>query len=158
MTNSFSSRLPFALLVGAWTVEPTDQTAMTRPDNPDVGDVLTKEPGLRGQESVRRESGVATDAGNGNYACIDTLGEARKALVGEMSSTRMTIAQDVKIQVEFDPATVAEYRLIGCENRVLARGPGTQALPREGCIQDLAVQDSPQPAGRSLAPGGGQAG
>jgi hypothetical protein len=122
---------------------------MTRPDNPDVGDVLTKEPGLRGQESVRRESGVATDAGNG---------EARKALVGEMSSTRMTIAQDVKIQVEFDPATVAEYRLIGCENRVLARGPGTQALPREGCIQDLAVQDSPQPAGRSLAPGGGQAG
>jgi Ca-activated chloride channel family protein len=61
------------------------------------------------------------DAGNGNYAYIDTLSEARKALVDEMSSTLMTIARDVKIQVEFNPATVAEYRLIGYENRVLAR-------------------------------------
>jgi Ca-activated chloride channel family protein len=61
------------------------------------------------------------DAGNGNYAYIDTLSEARKALVDEMSSTFMTIAKDVKIQVEFNPATVAEYRLIGYENRVLAR-------------------------------------
>ena len=61
------------------------------------------------------------DAGNGNYAYIDTLGEARKALVEEMSSTLMTIAKDVKIQVEFNPATVAEYRLIGYENRALAR-------------------------------------
>ena len=61
------------------------------------------------------------DAGNGNYAYIDTLGEARKALVDEMSSTLMTIAKDVKIQVEFNPATVAEYRLIGYENRALAR-------------------------------------
>jgi Ca-activated chloride channel family protein len=61
------------------------------------------------------------DAGNGNYAYIDTLGEARKALVEEMSSTLMTIAKDVKIQVEFNPANVAEYRLIGYENRALAR-------------------------------------
>ncbi len=61
------------------------------------------------------------DAGNGNYAYIDTLSEARKALVDEMSSTLMTIARDVKIQVEFNPATVAEYRLIGYENRALAR-------------------------------------
>ncbi|UCC55147.1 MAG: VWA domain-containing protein [Gammaproteobacteria bacterium] len=61
------------------------------------------------------------DAGNGNYAYIDTLSEARKALVDEMSSTLMTIAKDVKIQVEFNPATVAEYRLIGYENRSLAR-------------------------------------
>ncbi len=61
------------------------------------------------------------DAGNGNYAYIDTLSEARKALVDEMSSTFMTIAKDVKIQVEFNPATVAEYRLIGYENRALAR-------------------------------------
>jgi len=61
------------------------------------------------------------DAGNGNYAYIDTLSEARKALVDEMSSTLMTIAKDVKIQVEFNPATVAEYRLIGYENRALAR-------------------------------------
>ena len=61
------------------------------------------------------------DAGNGNYAYIDTLSEARKALIDEMSSTLMTIAKDVKIQVEFNPATVAEYRLIGYENRALAR-------------------------------------
>jgi Ca-activated chloride channel family protein len=61
------------------------------------------------------------DAGNGNYAYIDTLSEARKALVDEMSSTLLTIARDVKIQVEFNPATVAEYRLIGYENRTLAR-------------------------------------
>jgi Ca-activated chloride channel family protein len=61
------------------------------------------------------------DAGNGNYAYIDTLSEARKALVDEMSSTLMTIAKDVKIQVEFNPATVSEYRLIGYENRALAR-------------------------------------
>jgi len=61
------------------------------------------------------------DAGNGNYAYIDTLSEARKALVDEMSSTLLTIARDVKIQVEFNPATVAEYRLIGYENRALAR-------------------------------------
>jgi Ca-activated chloride channel family protein len=60
-------------------------------------------------------------AGNGNYAYIDTLSEARKALVDSVSSTLLTIARDVKIQVEFNPATVAEYRLIGYENRALAR-------------------------------------
>jgi Ca-activated chloride channel family protein len=60
-------------------------------------------------------------AGNGNYAYIDSLGEARKALVDSVSSTLLTIAQDVKIQVEFNPATVAEYRLIGYENRTLQR-------------------------------------
>jgi Ca-activated chloride channel family protein len=61
------------------------------------------------------------DAGNGNYAYIDTLSEARKALVDSVSSTLLTIAKDVKIQVEFNPATVAEYRLIGYENRALQR-------------------------------------
>ena len=61
------------------------------------------------------------DAGNGNYAYVDTLNEARKVLVSELSSTLFTIAKDVKIQVEFNPATVKEYRLIGYENRVLAR-------------------------------------
>ncbi|HKL52085.1 MAG TPA: VWA domain-containing protein [Wenzhouxiangellaceae bacterium] len=61
------------------------------------------------------------DAGNGNYAYIDTLSEARKVLVDEMNATLMTIAKDVKIQVEFNPRVVAEYRLIGYENRVLAR-------------------------------------
>ncbi|MEN8217233.1 MAG: VWA domain-containing protein [Pseudomonadota bacterium] len=61
------------------------------------------------------------DAGNGNYAYIDNLNEARKVLVDEMSSTLNTIAKDVKIQIEFNPATVAEYRLIGYENRKLKR-------------------------------------
>ena len=61
------------------------------------------------------------DAGDGNHAYIDTLQEARKVLVEELSSTLLTIAQDVKIQVEFNPALVAEYRLIGYENRMLAR-------------------------------------
>ncbi|ALG68884.1 vWA domain-containing protein [Beggiatoa leptomitoformis] len=61
------------------------------------------------------------DAGNGHYAYIDTLNEARKVLVDEVSSTLQIIAKDVKIQIEFNPAQVAEYRLIGYENRVLAR-------------------------------------
>lgn len=61
------------------------------------------------------------DAGNGNYAYVDTLSEARKVLVSQLSSTLFTIAKDVKIQVEFNPAEVLEYRLIGYENRMLAR-------------------------------------
>ena len=60
-------------------------------------------------------------AGNGNAAYIDTLNEARKVLVDEMSSTLFPIANDVKIQVEFNPAQVAEYRLIGYETRILDR-------------------------------------
>ncbi|MDX1454103.1 MAG: VWA domain-containing protein [Gammaproteobacteria bacterium] len=59
--------------------------------------------------------------GNGNHAYIDTMREANKVLVEEMSSTLMVIAADVKAQVEFNPAVVAEYRLIGYENRVLDR-------------------------------------
>ncbi len=61
------------------------------------------------------------DAGNGNYAYIDTLNEARKVLVEQMSSTLKTIAKDVKIQIEFNPELVSEYRLIGYENRILRR-------------------------------------
>ncbi len=61
------------------------------------------------------------DASNGHYAYIDNLNEATKVLVNEMSSTLETIAKDVKIQVEFNPAVVAEYRLIGYENRALKR-------------------------------------
>ena len=61
------------------------------------------------------------DIGNGNHAYIDTLNEGHKVLVEEMSSTLFTIAKDVKIQVEFNPAVVSEYRLIGYENRMLAR-------------------------------------
>jgi Ca-activated chloride channel homolog len=59
------------------------------------------------------------DMGNGHYAYIDTLSEARKVLVEEMSNTLVTVAKDVKIQVDFNPAKVEAYRLIGYENRVL---------------------------------------
>jgi Ca-activated chloride channel homolog len=59
--------------------------------------------------------------GNGAAAYIDTLGEARKTLVDEATSTLFPIAKDVKIQVEFNPATVAEYRLVGYETRMLKR-------------------------------------
>lgn len=59
--------------------------------------------------------------GNGNASYIDSLSEARKVLVDEAGSTLFTIAKDVKIQVEFNPRTVAEYRLVGYETRVLSR-------------------------------------
>jgi Ca-activated chloride channel homolog len=59
------------------------------------------------------------DKGNGNHAYIDGLNEAKKVLVNEFSGTMFTIAKDVKLQIEFNPAKVAGYRLIGYENRVL---------------------------------------
>ncbi len=60
------------------------------------------------------------DKGNGNYAYIDDILEAKKVLVNEMGGTLLTIAKDVKIQVEFNPSQVKAYRLIGYENRILA--------------------------------------
>src|SRR5690606_24075970 len=60
------------------------------------------------------------DYGNGNYAYIDSVDEARKVLVEELGGTLLTIAKDVKLQVEFNPAHVRAYRLIGYENRLLA--------------------------------------
>ena len=62
---------------------------------------------------------LLADKGNGNYAYIDTIAEARKSLVQEMGATLFTVAKDVKIQIEFNPATVGAYRLIGYENRLL---------------------------------------
>jgi Ca-activated chloride channel family protein len=59
------------------------------------------------------------DAGNGNYAYIDTLAEAQKVLVEQAGGTLVTVAKDVKLQVEFNPLAVAAYRLIGYEKRVL---------------------------------------
>lgn len=95
---------------------------------------------LKDMVATKRESGVAlttlgfgsgnyndhlmeqlADSGNGNYAYIDNLQEARKVLVEEMGSTLQTIAKDVKIQVEFNSKSVASYRLIGYENRALKR-------------------------------------
>jgi len=61
------------------------------------------------------------DKGNGNHAYIDGLSEAKKVLVNEFGGTLFTIAKDVKLQVEFNPAIVQGYRLIGYENRMLAK-------------------------------------
>lgn len=103
-----------------------------------VGTVGVKE--LKDRIAEKRKSGVAlttlgfgegnynddmavelADAGNGSHHYIDSLEEGRRVLVDEMSATLLTIAKDVKIQVEFNPGVVAEYRLIGYEKRVLAR-------------------------------------
>ncbi len=74
-----------------------------------------------GTGNIRDElmEGIA-NVGNGNYAYIDSAMEAQKVLGEELSSTLFTIAKDVKIQIEFNPAHVKEYRLIGYENRLLA--------------------------------------
>ncbi len=62
---------------------------------------------------------IIADKGNGNYSYIDNLMEAKKVFINEFSSTLYTIAKDVKIQIEFNPAIVKEYRLVGYENRLL---------------------------------------
>jgi Ca-activated chloride channel family protein len=59
------------------------------------------------------------DKGNGNYAYIDDIGEARKVLCDQLSATLLTIAKDVKIQIEFNPTSVVQYRLLGYEDRML---------------------------------------
>jgi secreted protein with Ig-like and vWFA domain len=64
---------------------------------------------------------MLADTGNGNYAYIDSLSEARKVLADQLEGTLMTIAKDVKVQVEFNPAQVRHYRLLGYENRLLAK-------------------------------------
>jgi secreted protein with Ig-like and vWFA domain len=64
---------------------------------------------------------LLADEGNGNYGYIDSLSEARKTLAEQMSGTLVTIAKDVKIQIEFNPAAVKSYRLLGYENRLLAK-------------------------------------
>ncbi len=74
--------------------------------------------GMGNYQDARMEQ--LADKGNGNYAYIDSYAEARKVLVEQMAGTLVTIAKDVKIQVEFNPAQVQAYRLIGYENRALA--------------------------------------
>ncbi len=61
------------------------------------------------------------DKGNGNYNCLDSLQEARRVLIAEAGATLVTVAKDVKIQVEFNPHFVGAYRLIGYENRLLRK-------------------------------------
>jgi Ca-activated chloride channel family protein len=73
--------------------------------------------GMGNLQDARLES--LADKGNGSYAYVDTENEARKALVEEMTSTLVTVAKDVKVQIEFNPARVRAYRLLGYENRRL---------------------------------------
>ncbi len=75
--------------------------------------------GMGNYKDSRMES--LADSGNGNYAYIDSLREAKKVLVSELGGTLFTIAKDVKIQIEFNPTIVESYRLIGYENRVLRK-------------------------------------
>lgn len=110
------------------------------------------------------------DAGNGNYAYIDNLREARKVLVDQLGSTLATVASDVKLQLEFNPSEVSEYRLLGYENRVLERedfsndkvdageiGAGHtvtalyEIVPAggKGWLEPLRYQASAQPASKS---------
>ena len=109
------------------------------------------------------------DHGNGNYAYIDSALEARKVLGEQMQSTLFTIAKDVKIQVEFNPAAVAQYRLLGYENRALREedfandkvdagdiGAGHQVTAiyeivpagAQGWIAPRRYDDAPVPAGK----------
>ena len=71
-----------------------------------------------------RDSRMETlaDKGNGNYAYLDNLDEAGRVLVAQFGGTLFTVAKDVKLQIEFNPARVASYRLVGYENRMLAAG------------------------------------
>jgi len=77
---------------------------------------------------------MLADKGNGNYAYIDGMQEARKVLVEEAGGTLVTIAKDVKIQVEWNPARVGAYRLIGYENRMLAHSDFNNDLKDAGEI------------------------
>ncbi|HBD64798.1 MAG TPA: VWA domain-containing protein [Clostridiales bacterium] len=100
---------------------------------------LTSESELERLITERKESGVflsvlgfgtgnikdnkmetLADKGNGNYSYIDSIYEAKKVLVDEMGATLVTVAKDVKLQVEFNPANVKGYRLVGYENRLLS--------------------------------------
>lgn len=108
------------------------------------------------------------DNGDGNYNYLDSLYEAKKVLVDEMGGTLVTVAKDVKIQVEFNPEYVAGYRLVGYENRVLRNedfnndrvdageiGSGHtvtalyEIIPGGAGGQTLKYQTEPKPAGRS---------
>lgn len=105
---------------GDFNIGVSSDADMTRliEDNRDKGVFLTVLGfGMGNYKDNRLE--LLADKGNGNYAYIDDISEARKVLVNEMGATLFTIAKDVKLQVEFNPAHVKAYRLIGYENRLL---------------------------------------
>ncbi|MEM7157248.1 MAG: von Willebrand factor type A domain-containing protein [Myxococcota bacterium] len=95
------------------------------------------------------------DKGNGNYAYIDSINEARKVLVEEAGATLVTIAKDVKIQVEFNPAEVSSYRLVGYENRKLAHADfndDTKDAGEIGAGHSVTAIYEVVPAGRGASP------
>src|SRR5439155_6914200 len=105
---------------GDWNVGITDQGSLTRliEHERDDGVFLTVLGfGMGNLKDATMEK--LADRGNGNYAYIDSLHEARKVLVTQAGATLVTVAKDVKIQVELNPLHVAGYRLIGYENRML---------------------------------------
>jgi Ca-activated chloride channel homolog len=107
---------------GDFNVGPSSDSEMTRliEDKRNQGIFITVLGfGMGNYKDTKMES--IADHGNGNYAYIDSLKEAKKVLVSEMGGTLLTIAKDVKIQIEFNPALVESYRLIGYENRMLAK-------------------------------------
>lgn len=106
---------------GDFNVGESSDAAMVRliEDKRDQGTFLTVLGFGTGNLQFEKMQSLAQH-GNGNYAYIDRLAEARKIFVGEMGGTLVTVAQDVKLQVEFNPTHVASYRLIGYENRLLA--------------------------------------
>ena len=142
---------------------------------------------LKGMVAEKRKSGISlttlgfgtgnynerlmeqlADAGDGNYSYIDSELEAKKVLRQQLTSTLATVAQDVKVQVEFNPATVSQYRLVGYENRLLRKedfnndqvdagdigaGHGVTALyeiipaGKPGWLSDSRYQPKAAPAG-----------
>jgi Ca-activated chloride channel family protein len=106
---------------GDFNVGVSSDGALTRliEQKRDTGIFLTVLGFGRGNLKDSRMEKIA-DKGNGNYAYIDDILEAKKVLVSEMGGTLVTIAKDVKVQIEFNPSLVKAYRLIGYENRVLA--------------------------------------
>jgi Ca-activated chloride channel family protein len=131
-------RQAYALAEAAFQKDATNRVILATDGDFNVG--ITDPAQLEDFVARKRESGVylsvlgygagnyndlmmqkLSQAGNGNAAYIDSLMEARKVLVEEMGATLFTIADDVKIQIEFNPQQVAEYRLIGYETRLLNR-------------------------------------
>ncbi len=107
---------------GDFNVGPSSDSALVRliEDKRDDGIYLTVLGfGMGNYKDSKMEK--LADSGNGNYAYIDNLKEAKKVLVSELGGTLFTIAKDVKIQIEFNPAIVDTYRLIGYENRMLRK-------------------------------------
>ena len=106
---------------GAFNVGESSDGAMVRliEERRDAGVFLTVLGFGTGNLQSAKMEAIAQN-GNGNYAYIDQLDEARKVFIGEMGGTLLTVAKDVKIQVEFNPSQVQEYRLLGYENRLLA--------------------------------------